>query len=290
MRHGTAIAGYDDIMGVLGKLKSLWWRFPEKQDNLPSETGRFLSKTNTPENSPIKEKTATTMAEKPAYTRQRRYPRYSLQGMDLHTHMVTIEEVDLQNISISGACIHTNRRLQPGRTFLLTIGNDKMSRSLRCKAVWIRASRGDDSTHKQFISGLQFQNISSDEIVSLKDFMRNFGAPFETRISDEFKPSPLRFSITPHIKAFLKSPKILNVRTISLCGMLMESDDAPEMGNHYFMGLPLPHEVKPIMIRGRIASILPRTKNGNPSFDVGVEFLSLEGPDRARLDTFIRSL
>jgi len=276
-------------MGVLGKIKSIWWRFPAKED-FPSETGRFVLKTNAPENSSVKEETGTPITDKPGYEKQRRYPRYSLQGMDLHAHMITIEEVDLQNISISGACIHGKRRLQPGRTLLLTIGDDKMSRSLRCKTVWVRSSRSDDQTHEQFIAGLQFQNLSSDEIVRLKDFMRNFGTAVEARISDEFMPSPLRFSVTPHIKAYLKCPRILNVRTISLCGMLMESDNAPEIGNHYVMGLPLPDEAKPIMIRSRIASVMPRTKSGKLKYDVGVEFLSMEDPDQARLDAFIHSL
>jgi len=104
------------------------------------------------------------------------------------------------------------------------------------------------------------------------------------------RASPLRFSITPHTKAFLKCPKIMNVRTISLCGMLLESDSAPEIEDRYLMNLPLPHETEPIMIRGRIASILPRTDSSGPHFDVGVEFLAIEDSDRARLDTFIHSL
>lgn len=277
-------------MGMFDKIKSLWWRFPAKEDP-HSETGRFVLKTDAAGDVMPKKKAAIPSTDKTFYPKQRRYPRYPLQGMDIHAHMVITEEVDLQNISLNGVCLHTKKHLQPGRTYLLKIRDEKMARSIKCTAIWIRAICCDDnSMRKEFIAGLQFHNIASDEIVRLKDFMRNFGTPLETRISDDFKPSPLRFSITPHTKAFLKCPRILNVRTISLGGMLMESDSAPEIGNQYLMNLPLPHETEPIMIRGRIASILPRTDSSGPHFDVGVEFLAIEDSDRARLDTFIHSL
>jgi Tfp pilus assembly protein PilZ len=276
-------------MGMLDKIKSLWWRFPAKEDP-PSEAGRFVLKTDAAQDATPKKKATITATDKTFYPKQRRYPRYPLQGMDIHAHMVITEEVDLQNISVNGACIHTKRHLQPGRTCLLKIRDEKMSRSIRCTAVWIRAIGSNDSMHKVYAAGLRFQNVASDEIVRLKDFMRNFGTPVETRVSDDLKPSPLRFSITTHTTAFLKCPKILNVRTISLGGMLLESDSAPEIENRYLMNLPLPHETEPIMIRGRIASILPRTDCSEPHFDVGVEFLAIEDADRARLDTFIHSL
>lgn len=275
-------------MGMLDKIKSFWWRFPAKE--APSGAGRFVLKTDATQNATPKKKATMTTAEKTSYPTQRRHPRYPLQGRDIHAHMVITEEVDLQNISVNGVCIHTKKHLQPGRTYLLKIRDEKMSRSIKCTAVWIRAIGSNDSMHKECAAGLQFQNIASDEIIRLKDFMRNFGTPLETRISDDFKPSPLRFSITPHTKAFLKCPKILNVRTISLCGMLLESDSAPEIEDRYLMNLPLPHETEPIMIRGRIASILPRTDSSGPHFDVGIEFLAIEDSDRARLDTFIHSL
>jgi Tfp pilus assembly protein PilZ len=169
--------------------------------------------------------------------------------------------------------------------------DEKMPRSIKCTAVWIRAVSSDDPQHKEFIAGLKFENIASDEIVRLKDFMRNFGTPVETRISDEFKPSPLRFSVTTaHSKAYLKCAKILPVRTISLGGMLMESEIAPALGTHYLMNLPLPNEFEPIMIRGRIACVLPRSDSNKPHFDIGVEFVSIEDADKARLDSFLHTL
>lgn len=276
-------------MGMLDKIKSLWWRFPAKEVP-PSEADRFVLKTDTTKDATPKKKTTITTTDKTSYPKQRRHPRYPLQGMNIHAHMVITEEVDLQNISVNGVCIHTKKHLQPGRTYLLKIRDEQMSRSIKCTAIWIRAINSDARMHKEYTAGLQFENIASDEIVRLKDFMRNFGTPVETRISDEFRPSPLRFSIIPHTQAFLKFPKILNVRTISLGGMLLESDSAPKIGNQYLMHLPLPHETEPLMIRGRIASILPPTDSSRPHFDVGIEFLAINDPDRARLDTFIHSL
>jgi hypothetical protein len=157
--------------------------------------------------------------------------------------------------------------------------------------IWKRDISHDDSLYKELIAGLQFRNIASDELVSIKDFMRNSGAPAEKRIDDQFGPSPLRFVVTSNEKAVLKFPKVLNVKTISLGGMLIEGDTAPELEGRYHMKLPLPQESEPIKLKGRIASIIPRPGHGStPLVDIGVEFLTMEDIDRTRLDSFIRSL
>jgi Tfp pilus assembly protein PilZ len=276
-------------MGMFDKIKSIWWRFPKREEPLSGVT-RFILASEAAEKSKQKEPSNIASTDEAAYPKKRRYPRYPVQGMDIRAHMLFSEEIDLHNLSVSGACIRTMKDLRLGGKYLLRIQDDKIARSIRCKVIWKRDTGSDERIHKEYTAGLQFQNIASDELVSLKDFMRNSGVPVEKRVSDEFRPGPLRFSITLNKKAALKCPKTLNVRTISLGGMLIESESAPELESRHIMKLPLLRWSEPIKLKGRIASILPRKDSSNPLFDIGVEFLAITDTDRARLDCFIRSL
>jgi hypothetical protein len=278
-----AIAG-QWAMGMLDKIRSIWWRFPKREEPF-SDTARFILSPESADTSPA---SGTDAA---AYPKTRRYPRYSVQGRDIRAHVLFADEVELLNLSIGGACIRTRQDLRLGGAYLLKIRDDRMSRSLSCKVMWKRDVSDADSLHKELMAGLQFRDIASDELVSIKDFMRNSGTPVEKRISDDFGPSPLRFVVTANEKAVLKSPRVLNVKTISLGGMLIECDASPELEGRYHMKLPLPQEAEPIKFSGRIASIIPRPYRGDaPLVDIGVEFLAMEDIDRSRLDSFIRSL
>lgn len=274
-------------MSLFHKIRYLW-RFPRKDEPF-SEGNRFIL-TPQPRQDNQKESTSTNAEEKTAYPKKRRYPRYPLRGMDVRAHLLFIEEIELCNLSLGGAGIRTLEDPHVGEEYLLRIRDEKISRALRCSVVWKREIRSDSSLHKGYTAGLHFHDIASDEIVILKDYMRNSGTPIATRISDEFRPSPLRFSFTTHTKAVLKCPRALQVQTISLGGMLIESERAPRIESNYLMKLPLPRQAPPIRIKGRIASVMPRKESRNPRFDIGVEFLTMEDPDRARLTNFIQSL
>jgi len=276
-------------MGMLDKIKSIWWRFPKKEGPLPEAT-RFILSSDTAE-SMQKDSSGLAGKDAAAYPKSRRYPRYSVKDMDIRAHLLFSEEIELYNLSISGACIRTGKDLRLGGTYLLKFRDDHMARSISCKVIWKRDISRNNSLRNELIAGLQFRNIASDELVRIKDFMRNSGTPVEKRISDEFGSSPLRFVVTSNEKAVLKFPRVLKVKTLSLGGMLIEGDSAPELEGRYHIKLPLPQESEPIKLRGRIASIIPRPARGStPLVDIGVEFLAMEDIDRNRLDSFIRSL
>ena len=277
-------------MGMLDRIKSIWWRFPKREEPY-TEVTKFILSPQTAEGPAEKEFPDIAGQEAATYQKARRYPRHSLQGRGIRAHVLFADEVELQNLSINGACIRSAQDLRPGGAYLLKMRDEHMTRSLSCKVIWKREISDENSLHKLFVAGLQFRDVASDELVRIKDFMRNSGNPVEKRVSDDFGPSPLRFVVNANEKAVLKSPRVLNVKTISLGGMLMESDTPPELEARYHMKLPLPEETEPIKFRGRIASIIPRSARGGAAHvDIGVEFLAMEETDRSRLDNFIRSL
>ncbi len=206
--------------------------------------------------------------------------------MEIHAHMLFSEEVVLNDISVTGACIHTMKDLRVDGRYLINISDGKKPRYLRCRAVW---KFPDDRAQQGYTAGLQFQNIASDEVVRLKDFMRTSGVPDEKMAGDDYKPGALRFMIVSNKKATLKLPKLLPVRKISLGGMLIESDSALGLEERYPLKLPLSQESSSITCQARIASVVPRSGNENPRFDIGIEFLSLKDNDRANLGKFIHS-
>ena len=140
-----------------------------------------------------------------------------------------------------------------------------------------------------YTAGLQFENIASDEIVRLKDFMRTSGVPDAKMVGDDYKPSQLRFMIVSNKKATLALPKILHVRRVSLGGMLIDSDSALGLEGRYPLKLPLPREAAPITCQARIASVIPQSGSSKPRFDIGIEFLRMQDTDKACLDNFIHS-
>jgi hypothetical protein len=224
------------------------------------------------------------------HAKKRRYPRYIVDGMGIQAHMLFTDEVELDNLSVAGACIRTRRDLKVGCKYLLKIPDRKTSLYIGCAVTWKREYAASEDRLQEYKAGLQFLNISSDEIIRLKDFMRTTGVPDERRASDQYRVSPLRYYLSSKEIAVLKCPEMLNVKKISLGGMLIGSDCTMDIEGTCLIKILLSGEVEPIKCRGRIASLSPCSETSKQHFDIGVEFLSMEDTDRTRLDGFIRSL
>ncbi len=282
-----------DLLAIMNRMdffraiKSLW-RFPRKDEPF-SEATRYILALETQaeiQNTP----TTSASEDNAVYLIKRRYPRYSLKGMHVHAHFFFSEEIELCNLSLNGACILSREKPRVADTYLLRIRNEKLSRALQCSVIWQRALKDSCSPRTAYTAGLQFHDLASDDIVMLKDYMRNSGTPISTKICDDFRPSPLRFCFTTGTKADLKCPRKLPIRTISIGGMAIESEHAPKIDGHYLMKLPLPHDSQPIKIKARIASVISGKDRRNAGFDIGVEFLAMEEPDKMRLQNFIQTL
>ena len=224
------------------------------------------------------------------HARKRRHRRFAVEGMDLHAHLLFTDEVELHNLSVNGTCIYTKRDLHVGSKYLIKLLYKKKPLYIGCTVIWKRAFVTAEGIQQGHEAGLQFLNISSDELIRLKDFMRTAGSPNGKRAGDQFKSSPLRYTIVSQKKAVLKCPAMLDVLKISLGGLLMGSNCALDLESKYPMKILLSGEAQPLKCTGRIASVIPRPESNSPYFDIGVEFLSMEEGDRTRLDGFIHSL
>jgi hypothetical protein len=275
-------------MGILDKLRSIQWRFPKREEPTLPKSRMILAPENAAQADPENVESIAA-PDDTLRTKIRRFTRYSVEGMGMHAHAFFSEEVSLYDVSVNGACIHTTKDLRIGGKYLINIRDGKRSPYIKCRAVWRREGISDVNAQQGYMAGLQFQGIAPDELVRLKDFMRTDGVPDEKRVSDDYEPSPLRFMIVSNKKATLKLPTMLNVRKISLGGMLIESDSALGLEGRYPVKLPLPRESAAITCQARIASVIPQSGSSKPRFDIGIEFLCMEDADKARLDSFIHS-
>lgn len=287
-KPGTVIACYY-IMGMIDKIRALKCRIL-KIDEPESKKGMlidFPSKSAGLKSDGIKIPKDLGEID---YAIKRRYQRYSVEGSEVRAHMLFPEEVTFYNLSVNGACIRTEKELKVGCKYLIRVPDEKMPLYINCYAVWKSDNSGVESEQQGYLTGLRFLNISSSDVIRLKDFMRNSGVPKENMSTDQYKPSPLRFYITSNQKTVIKCPELLSVKTISLGGLLAVSNRALELEGRYFMRLILSSEADPIKCRFRVASIIPGPTSSKHRFDIGVEFIKMEDADRTRLDSFIHSL
>lgn len=221
----------------------------------------------------------------------RRYPRFTVEGMDVHAKTIFSADIELYNISMGGACIQTAKRMRIGGNYLIRLKSNAYDLPLKCTVIWENLSgnlhNASGETVPLYQAGLSFQNITPDKLVKLKDFIRVSGIPYEQRLNDEQRLSALRFKIDLNGKGVLNYPKTYKVKKISLGGMLIESSYKFQAEQKLPMALFLSEESPPIKFLGRIASIIATRDTSSKKFDAGIEFFNMSEEDRKRLSKFI---
>lgn len=273
---------------MFDKLRPLGWPFPKKAHQPPDKTPLIATPIPVVEQTSEMRKKAAPEAK--AYARERRYPRYPVAGKNLRSRLFYTEDVVLRNLSVSGACINTIRDLSIGGECFLRIRDEQHPLSVRCEVVWRHEDDCGREMFRGYLVGLRFPGLATGDIVRLKDFMRLHGEPDPKPVSDIHAPGALRFHIVTQQHAVLSGSVMLDVGKISRGGMMVRSSILMEPEERYLMKLFLAGEDEPVKVRGRIASVIPRTARGGPGFDIGVEFLGMTPSETARIDRFIRTL
>ena len=137
---------------------------------------------------------------------------------------------------------------------------------------------------------MQFNVVTPETLIQLKDYMRGSGVPDDKKLEDTYKPSALRFKVYQNEKAVMSYPTSYAVKKISLGGMLVEADRAFQVEQRYPMAVYLPEDNHPIKFQGRIASQIPIKNDQTHNYDIGIEFLNLAVHDKSRLNKFLSLL
>lgn len=216
----------------------------------------------------------------------RRHPRFTVEG--LHGTVMLTTPVEIVNMSMGGAAVVADMRLNMGQEYSLRLQLDEeRGLLLRGVVVWSTLSgvcpNELGESVSRYSAGLKFTNVISDELQRLLDFIDS------ARVTPEKRLAGVRFRVEAGNRARIDSTHDYEVRLISLSGMLIRTEHDLPLEGVYPMEL-IPTGEPAIRFAGRVASCVGLEEAGPVSHEVGIEFLQVAPRDRARLEAFVASL
>ena len=216
---------------------------------------------------------------------KRRQPRFIVEGV--HGKLTFASQVEILNMSLSGAALKVDRRLNIGTEYLLKLEVQDKTISVKGVVVWsaldeMRKGPHGDNT-PVYSAGMRFTDVLTRRLVELLEFID------ENKLIGEKRLGGLRFRIHASGKALLDVPQPYEVKVISLRGMLIESERRLELEQCCPMELSL-EESASFAFTGRVAFCAEIAEEGRSVYQMGIEFVELPAADRARLDAFVRLL
>ena len=216
---------------------------------------------------------------------KRRQPRFVVEGV--HGKMTFASQVEVLNMSLSGAALKVDRRLNIGSEYLLKLEVQNKTISVKGVVVWSaldemrKGPRGDNVP--VYSAGMKFTDVLTRRLVELLEFID------ENKLIGEKRLGGLRFRIHASGKALLDVPHPYEVKVISMRGMLIESERRMEIEQCCPMELSL-EEPTSVAFTGRVAFCAEIAEEGRTVYQMGIEFVELLPNHRERLDAFIRLL
>lgn len=213
--------------------------------------------------------------------RHRRFPTEDVRGSFAYA-----VEAQVINISLSGLAFQTATQLNVGRKYSFRLGQEPDTVFLQGTVKWChfcgtQKQEATGEVEPVYRAGIAFENILTEKAEELLRFMeRNVIVDLRQRISGRFKveaDGPIK----------LESVHTFLVKTLSLAGMLMETDLSlkPETRFEIDMLLSNAHFVS----RARVVHTYESGVEGEAVFyRMGIEFLGTPKEHRKVLEKFIR--
>jgi len=222
---------------------------------------------------------------------KRRYKRYKLELVEINGKMSLADKVEIIDISLGGVALRVDRRLNPGREYLLKLGDKEKSFDLKCIVVRSELSgiqaRVTGERAMIYTAGMRFKDDSSKQIA---DFLKSIElVKKETVLSESDRRFDIRFHIHMPGEKILNYPAQFKVKEVSLSGLRIQTDVSLALQSVIPMGLAL-HDDNFVHFNGRVASIRMFEDQGETRYDIGVEFLDLSEEGTALLKSFIEYL
>jgi hypothetical protein len=222
---------------------------------------------------------------------KRKHKRYRLETKDLNGKMSLAEKVEIIDISVGGVALKADRRLNPGREYVLRLG-DKW-KTIEVTGVVVRSAlsgfekRSDGAQAAVYTAGMKFRDGTAEAI---NEFLKSV-----TVSRKEIVPAGMerRCAVRFHLEMpgdkVLRYPANFLVREISLSGFRIESDQRLERGSVIPMTLSLKDD-ETDHFNGKVASCLAIGVPHEERYEIGVAFLDLTEKDRKLLSEFINYL
>jgi len=214
---------------------------------------------------------------------KRRHKRFVVEG--IHGNLLFAATVSIVNMSMGGAAIETDRRLNIGSDYNLKLEDHGKFISTKCTVVWAVIAEGRKGQRGEVVPvyrvGLEFKEVLTEKAQELGDFIEDHKRVIEGRLAG------VRFKIHAPERAVLSS--LYLVRKISMGGMLIESGQPFSVGETPTMEMNLPHE-KQVRFSGRVTSCVESEGLLAKHYNIGVAFGEMSEEDKESLKRFIETL
>lgn len=208
--------------------------------------------------------------------------------MDIKGRMLFATNVEILNLSLGGASISLNKKLNMGSTYTLKLECRDKALSLTGEVVWEKIS-GSRKTPKGevvpiYTAGLNFKEVMTGKASEVMDFIMEHTHDRKVRLIG------VRVKIRELEKASIDYPHHFTVLKISLGGMLVETEQEMHVKDKYPMELSFDEEEPPVAFTGRVASCLRMPEPEKEIYHIGIEFLLMSDDEKLKLKDFIRIL
>ena len=220
---------------------------------------------------------------------KRRYKRFRVELVEINGQMSLADKVQILDISLGGISLKADRRLNIGNEYLIKLQEKGKNLAVKGTVVRSELSGIEQKANGQGVSiftvGMMFKEGLAEK---LADFLE----PIEQARKKEGAPSladrrlNVRFNITTPQEKILSYPLQFKVKTISLGGMLIQTEQAAEINGKIPMELSLNADTA-VKFIGRVVSCTETEHTGQANYDIGVEFTGLANEDTTLLKTFI---
>lgn len=198
------------------------------------------------------------------------------------------DKVEILDISLGGIALKVDRRLNIGREYLLKLREDEQTLEVKCIVARTELSgieqRANGESVSIYTTGMIFKEGSTDRIAEFLKPIQQHKQMNETNGPD--RRVDVRFLIGGPMDTMLSYPAEFTLKTISLCGMLIRTEQALALECRVPMILSLNAD-NPVRFIGRIAACQRNDDPGGRHYDIGVEFTNLTDRDITLLKTFI---
>ena len=220
---------------------------------------------------------------------KRRHKRFRVDLVEINGKMSLTHKVQILDISLGGVSLKADRRLNIGKEYLITLQEEGKKLDVKGTIVRSELSGIEQQANGQgvsiFTAGMMFKEGYADK---LADFLK----PIEQTRKKGEPPSAaerrlnVRFNITTPQEKILSYPLQFKVKSISLGGMLIQTEYAVEINSKIPTELSLNTDTEVTFI-GRVVSCAMAEYTGQTNYDIGVEFTDLTDEDKTLLKTFI---
>jgi Tfp pilus assembly protein PilZ len=226
----------------------------------------------------------------------RHHRRFNVEAMDIRGLAAYSGKMVINDISISGISIKTDRKMAPGESYTVKISSRDREIYLEGKVIWSMENRTpehpDESPPLAYAAGLQFGDLGQEIMTNLMKFITFHRVEKTTPLSfhqKSWRRANVRFRLGNAGETTLCFAEAFKVRILSLGGMLIEKNHPYAVGSEFQMQMILPGDVNVAFV-GKVISCSPAEDRPGGYYDVGIKISALPDQDRAKLKELIRWL